>query len=69
MKLIKINSEIIMTFDCYWYMYKYYIDFACLIFCCSSDGLNTPNSVIIPPVISSPGVTSNAGFQQLIPEK
>jgi hypothetical protein len=32
-------------------------------------GLNTPNSVIIPPVISSPGVTSNAGFQQLIPEK
>lgn len=67
MKLIKINPEIMMSFDCY--RYKYYTDFACLIFCCSSDGLNTPNSVIIPPVMSSPGVTSNAGFQQLIPEK
>jgi hypothetical protein len=32
----------------------------------SSDGLKTPFSVIIP-VIRFAGVTSNAGFQQLIP--
>jgi hypothetical protein len=32
----------------------------------SSDGLNTPFSVIIP-VIRFDGVTSNAGFQHLIP--
>lgn len=37
-------------------------------FSASSDGLNTPNSVTIPPVISDAGVTSKAGFQQLIPK-
>jgi len=31
------------------------------------DGASTPNSVMIPPVINSAGVTSNAGFQQSIP--
>lgn len=36
-------------------------------FSSSSAGLNTPNSVTIPPVMSDPGVTSKAGFQQLIP--
>lgn len=36
-------------------------------FSSNSEGKNTPNSVINPPVISSAGVTSNAGFQQLIP--
>ena len=35
--------------------------------CSNSDGVKTPNSVTMPPVISSAGVTSNAGFQQLIP--
>lgn len=37
-------------------------------FSANSDGLNTPNSVTIPPVISDDGVTSKAGFQQLIPK-
>ena len=36
-------------------------------FSSNSAGLNTPNSVTIPPVMSDPGVTSKAGFQQLIP--
>lgn len=35
---------------------------------CSSAGLKTPNSVTMP-VISSAGVTSNAGFQHDIPER
>ena len=33
----------------------------------SIGGLMTPNSVMIPPVISSAGVTSNAGFQHWMP--
>lgn len=33
-----------------------------------SDGLNTPNSVIIP-AIREAGVTSKAGFQHDIPRK
>ena len=32
------------------------------------EGVNTPNSVIIPPVMRLAGVTSNAGFQHVIPE-
>lgn len=34
---------------------------------CSSDGRNTPSSVMMPPVISWWGVTSNAGFHTSIP--